>query len=265
MKSSDGGQPVGGGPTGHGGSPTGHGGEPTSDGSTSMPDSAPVDAPPPGSPSIGAHAIANYPVGQNAGLLSTPPITTQLSGSTIIVGVARGTITNFSAIPSDNKGNSPYQLEDMVRPYAHPNEASGTAVYAYVNAKGGDGFQVSDLNGKMSNSQLDEITMGVVEVVKGTQIAGVAWNEVTQAGPVASASVHTTGPAVLISFWWGENDTLQSVAADSGFTVVDSQLVASNAVQGAVAVKSVSAAGTYNLTWTATPAQGAQVWLIAVQ
>jgi hypothetical protein len=69
----------------------------------------------------------------------------------------------------------------------------------------------------------------------------------------------------LISFWWGESDALQSIVADSGFVVVDSQLLASNNIQGAVGVKSVTAAGTYAVTWTATPAQGAQVWLIAVQ
>jgi hypothetical protein len=32
-----------------------------------------------------------------------------------------------------------------------------------------------------------------------------------------------------------------------------------------VAVRQVSAAGTYNVTWTSTPIQGAQLWLAAVQ
>jgi hypothetical protein len=36
-------------------------------------------------------------------------------------------------------------------------------------------------------------------------------------------------------------------------------------VQCAVAAKNVTAAGTYNVTWTSTPVQGAQLWLIAVQ
>ena len=36
-------------------------------------------------------------------------------------------------------------------------------------------------------------------------------------------------------------------------------------VQGAVATRDVSAAGSYNVTWIATPLQGAQLWLIAVQ
>jgi hypothetical protein len=32
-----------------------------------------------------------------------------------------------------------------------------------------------------------------------------------------------------------------------------------------VAAKNVSAAGTYDVTWTSDPEQGAQLWLIAVQ
>jgi len=36
-------------------------------------------------------------------------------------------------------------------------------------------------------------------------------------------------------------------------------------VQCAVAKKTVSAAGTYNVTWTSTLIQGAQLWLAAVQ
>jgi len=36
-------------------------------------------------------------------------------------------------------------------------------------------------------------------------------------------------------------------------------------VQCAVAVKEVSAAGEYEVTWTATPRQAAQLWLMALQ
>ena len=36
-------------------------------------------------------------------------------------------------------------------------------------------------------------------------------------------------------------------------------------VQVAVAVKQVAAAGTYDVTWSATPNQGAITWLVALQ
>ena len=42
-------------------------------------------------------------------------------------------------------------------------------------------------------------------------------------------------------------------------------LSAGELVQCAVAVKNVSTAGTYDVTWRATPKQGAQLWLVAVE
>jgi uncharacterized protein YjdB len=52
---------------------------------------------------------------------------------------------------------------------------------------------------------------------------------------------------------------------NNGFTVIDAQLLASNDVEAAVATKDVAVAGTYDVTWTATPQQIAYIWLIAVQ
>jgi hypothetical protein len=36
-------------------------------------------------------------------------------------------------------------------------------------------------------------------------------------------------------------------------------------VEGALAVKATQAPGTYHVTWTASPLQGAQLWLLALQ
>jgi len=47
--------------------------------------------------------------------------------------------------------------------------------------------------------------------------------------------------------------------------VIDKLLDQGSLVQCAMAVKTVAAAGSYNLTWTATPIQGAQLWLIAIE
>ena len=52
---------------------------------------------------------------------------------------------------------------------------------------------------------------------------------------------------------------------NNDFVVIDSILDPLMVVQCAVATKDVSAAGTYDVTWAATPAQGAQMWLVAVQ
>jgi len=68
--------------------------------------------------------------------------------------------------------------------------------------------------------------------------------------------------------WLGDAYVYSMTAVPGdGFKVIDSYLMLppSSAVQGAVAVKQVNAAGTYSVTWTGTPAQGAILWLFAFQ
>lgn len=245
-----------------------------------MPADAPVDGPPhiPGTPGAGAHGLAYYKLADprfpsSSTSISTPKITTAASGSTIVVSIGRGDITKFTAtgaLPTDTAGNAPY-LRQGLNPYVHPNESSGTALYTFTNARGGLGFQVITSTGQNNSGQLDEITIAAVEVVEGTRIQDQQWNEVVQAQdpvPVTSNSVRTTGPATLVAFWWGDAfpHTPQSAMPGNGFTLVDSNAFETDSfVQCAVAVKNVPAAGTYNITWTSTPIQGAQLWLVAVQ
>ena len=81
------------------------------------------------------------------------------------------------------------------------------------------------------------------------------------------ARLAEAGPATLVAYWWGDAgvDDDKTAVPDNGFTVVDSILLAGALVQCAVATKEVAEAGTYDVTWTATPTQGAQLWLVAVQ
>lgn len=235
-------------------------------------DGCPVSSPPlagpghtPGNPGLGAHRmsyckyLANLPPS-----LSTPPMATQPSGSTIIVGVGRGDLTKFVS-PTDNYGNAPYQLMDGVRPYNHPYENSGTAVYVLTSATGGSDFQVT--NATRAGAKEDEITLAAVEIVEGTRIADHAWNVVDSA-PLTSGTVTTTRAATLVAFWWGSGfpGTPQSATPNNDFVLIDTNAYETGSfVQGAVAVKNVTAPDTYDVTWTATPAQGAQMWLIAVE
>ena len=242
------------------------------------PGDAPSDVPghTPGMPGLGAHGLAYYkladPKPASTTSISTPKMATAASGSTIVVSVGRGDFTKFAAagaLPADTVGNGTYQQQG---PHKYTNfDASGTALYTFTNARGGPGFQVSTSTGQNMNGQLDEISIAAVEILEGTRIQDWQWNEVVQPAtpvPVTSKSVTTTGPATLVAFWWGDGfpRTPQSATPDGGFSVVDTNAFETDSfVQCAVAVKNVSAAGTYNVTWTSTPVQGAQLWLIAVQ
>lgn len=84
---------------------------------------------------------------------------------------------------------------------------------------------------------------------------------------LTSAPVTTTGPATLVALWWGDGGASGDKVAvpNNGFAVLDSIGDEGSLVQCFVAAKEVAEAGTYDVTWEATPPQGAQLWLVAVQ
>lgn len=214
---------------------------------------------PPGAPRLGAHVLAYQRINTNVSPLTAPPITTQGAGSTIVVSIGRGAFS-ATAAPTDNKGNTYAQLGTAHTYTQWPS--SGTALYAVTGAIGGTDHTLA-----APTPETDEITMAAVEVLDGGTIHDVQWNEVLAPDPLTSPSVTTTGPATLIAFWWGDAgvDDDKTAVPDSGFVVVDRILLAGALVQCAVATREVSAAGTYDVTWTATPTQGAQLWIVAVQ
>jgi hypothetical protein len=216
----------------------------------------------PGSPGLGAHALSffRYRAATNESTIRTEEMSTARTGSTIIVGVGRGSL-GAHALPSDNKGNAPYRQLGEAHPYTNW-PYSGTALYAFTSMSGGSDHVV-----EVATPPDDEVTMAAVEVIEGSYVHAFEWNEVLAGNPLRSRSVTTTGPATLVAFWWGDGGVAQDKTAvpNNGFAVVDSVLEAGELVQAAVAVKNVSAAGTYDVTWTATPRQGAQLWLVAVQ
>lgn len=214
----------------------------------------------PGEPGVGAHGLAFYRFSQNSPTtISLPTMSTQTTGSTMIVSEGRGNRFVF-APPTDNKGNAPYQQLDESRSYTRYPD-SGTALYAVPSMAGGDGHVITT-----TTLPQDEITLAAVEVLDGSRVQQFVWSE-QLAAPLTSQSVTTTGPATLVAFWWGDGGITPDKTAtpNNGFFVIDSILLAGELVQCAVAVKNVSEAGTYDVTWTATPAQGAQLWLVAVQ
>ncbi|MEZ4364526.1 MAG: hypothetical protein R3B48_30395 [Kofleriaceae bacterium] len=229
-----------------------------SDKTSLSPDGAalPDGASPP--PSVGTHAIVFQRLNGGLSTLSTPALATTATGSTLVVSVGRGDFSAFAA-PTDNKANT-YQQLGVAHTYTR-YPSSGTAVYAVANGAGGPGHVIS-----ATTPPSDEITLAAVEV-KGTRVADFQWSEVLMDRPITSEQVTTTGPATLVAFWWGDagvnND--KTAVPNNGFTVIDSVLSSGELVQSAVAVKAVSAAGTYDVTWTATPVQGAQLWLVAIE
>ena len=209
---------------------------------------------------MGAHGLNYNRNGVVAAPLSTPSMTTRASGSSLLACVGRGVYADHVP-PTDNKGNAYAQLGT-----GHTYKlwtSSGTALYACEQAVGGAGHVVT----AAKRSAADETTLSVIEIANGGMVREVKWKEVLAGSPLTSQSVTTTGPAVIVAWWWGDaaEPSNKTAVPDNGFTVVDSILLSGALVQCAAAVRQVGAAGTYQVTWTSTPLQGAQLWIAVVQ
>lgn len=212
-------------------------------------------------PTLGAHGLAFKNDGPTGSSVTVQLGTTQASRSTILVCVGRGIISSHR-VPTDTKGNSYSQL-DSTHAYVPRWPNSGTALYASALSTGGAAHAVTVGN---STTPTDEVTAAAVEVRSGGNIS-VAWNEVQSGDPVQSLSITTAGPATLVAFWWGDADgsVAHTATPGNGFTRIDAVLAAGSLVQCAVATREAQGGGTYSVAWTATPQQGAQLWLVAVQ
>jgi hypothetical protein len=215
------------------------------------------------SPTVGAHSLTNYNLGQNGSLnISSPARNTQASGSTMLVCIGRGDISAFTGVPTDNRGNAPYVQLGSTHGYVPQYPDSGTALYAFPSIAGGTGHVIT-----ASTVAFDEVTLDAVEIKNSGVIQDFKWNEVLQGNPLTSLNVTTTGPATLVAFWWGDGNQyfVHTAIPDGGFTVIDSLLPLGSYVQTAVATRDVATAGTYHVTWNSGGNEGAQLWLVAVQ
>jgi hypothetical protein len=213
-------------------------------------------------PALGAHVLLTHDQNKGVAPAVTAPITTRRAGSTLLA-LSMGRNPNF-AVPTDSYGNR-WSAIGGRNPYAGLNRRFYTAMWSAADAKGGPGHTLSAT--KVSDPA-DEIDLALIEVANGAGVADAAYAYPQAGSPNTSGTVRTNGPATLIAVWGGDSDDLANTAvASDGFQIIDSYLALgpTSGVQVAVAVKQVASAGTYSVTWTATPAQGAACYLIAVE
>lgn len=217
-------------------------------------------------PTAGAGVVSKWVCGvgvQGHTNLPTAPITTETSGSMFLAWVARGRTNAF--LPSTHVNDSMQNRYSMIggawHDYSPLWPTSGEALFVAANARGGAGHV---FNAPMPED--DEITLAVLEVKNGGLVQDAQWNKAT-APPLTSRSVTTTAAATLVAIWAGDSGASsgQTARPNNGFTTAVAQLFTECAIQVVIAVKDVQEAGTYDVTWTATPTQGANMWLVAVQ
>lgn len=247
-------------------------------------------------PRLGAHTL--YWQAQHHGVdpALTQPIATQARGSSFVVFNA-GYSQNANA-PTDSWSNAWVRLGDPVvfRGYGGQYDIKA---YVAVDGVGGNEHTVRIAKTAAASG---EITIPFIEVRDAQVLQSFVHNypaaapsllrtvldalspfggQSPVAGPrgvrrlddpfrvaLTSGSVTTTGPATLVAVWFGDGYFFDmTTVPDNGFTVIDSllHLPPDSAVQCAVAYRDVAEAGTYNVTWTQRPNQGAALWLFAFQ
>ena len=211
---------------------------------------------------LGSHTLLAHENGSGPDVATTNAIDTAEHGSSLVVFSA-GYASNGQA-PTDSKSNVWLPLGDPVFYRGWENQFDVKA-YLAVSANGGSGHTVSIEKDGMPSG---EITVPFVEIRNAAGLQSVAQNYPPAGATASSGSVTTTGPATLVAFWWGDAGGLHhSATPDNDFTIIESfvDLPPNSAVQCVVAFKEVAAAGTYQVTWSHAPIQGAPLWLLAFQ
>lgn len=213
-------------------------------------------------PVLGSHTLLGQEDGHGTSPAVTSPIDTQASGSSFVV--FNGGFVSNTQPPTDNKGNvwTPLRAPVVFNGYDGRYDIKS---YVALSGRGGSGHTVSIVkNGTTSG----ELTLPFVEIRNAGVLQDIAQNYPAQGTQVTSDRVTTTGPAVLIALWWGDGFFLQNSAIpNNGFSLIENfvDLPPGSAVQCVVAYRQVNGAGTYNVTWAQSPAQGAVLWLLAFQ
>lgn len=215
------------------------------------------------SSALGAHTLLSQSEGFGTSIAVTDPVTTQSRGSSLIV--FNGGYMGNAGHPVDSYSNKWKQLGSAV-PYGNGyGDRFDVKAYIVLSAAGGPRHTISIVKGE---NPTGEISLPFIEVTQAGVLQDVARNSPSASLVVTSGSVTTTGPATLIAVWWGDGGvTRMTVVPNNGFAVIDRFLMLpdNSGVQCAVAFKQVSAAGTYNVSWTGIPVQGALLWLLAFQ
>jgi hypothetical protein len=211
-------------------------------------------------PVIGAHTL----LAQGESLGTSPAVTDAVDtqpGSTLLV--MNGGYASNADTPTDNYGNHFKSLQRAVA-YGNGYDSFNVSSYIVIGAKGGQGHRVTVAK---TREPKGEISLPFLEI-RGGVVKDIAQNYAPPALQLTSGKVTTTGPALLVAFWWGDGGVKRMTAEPGdGFAIVESflKLPDESGVQCAVATRSVDAAGTYSVTWTGAPVQGAILWLVAFQ
>jgi hypothetical protein len=211
-------------------------------------------------PRLGAHGLNYHAYEGNPATIALNLRRRQSGASFVLVGVG-GLVTSFAA-PVGASGNT-FTAQGPVLQYI-PYPGYGNALYACSSYQAGATLAISSIK---QTDPGGEFTLTVVEVLDANKLQALRINYPKADQPQRSDAVTTTGPALLLAWWWGDADGKRAHTArpGAGFVVLESILLRGGLVQCCLAYKIVEEAGSYDVTWQSSPQQGAILWLAALQ
>lgn len=212
---------------------------------------------------LGAHTLHGVLDGDGSGTETTSPIVTQSSGSSYVW--FEGGYTSNNQKPTDNKSNST-TVTGTPRAY---NGFSGAFNFKYWVVENGNGGSGHTLSCVLNGQPAGEVVLGLIEAKGATALTDSSEDYPSSGNPNTSTPVTVSGPATLIAIWTGDNPgTTNTATPGDGFSTIEDYTVwppGETSVQTVVAAKEVTSAGSYGITWTATPTQGAILTLLAFE
>jgi hypothetical protein len=211
-------------------------------------------------PSLGSHAILAEEQGFGHSPASTPAIDTLRDGSWYLL--FRGGHAANAALPTDTGDNV---WTALGAPVVYQGYQGAYDVQGWLarDGRGGPGH-VATLT--KDGAPEGELTMVLVELRHASRLVDMAQTYAPAGSTVQSGEITTTGPALLVAFWWGDGFVFDNHAEPGeGFGVIEQVLALppASAVQCAVAFRQVDRAGRWRVSWRQSPRQGAVLWLLA--
>lgn len=210
---------------------------------------------------IGAHGkvVQLYGAGSNPASVTL----TTTNGSTFLIFIG-GKSSDIDTGPTDNKGNT-YSRIDVVREY--PDYAGyGQAAWICRNGVGGSSHTFSTFV-----TAFDECTMFVVEIKGAPFVASKAFSVQANSGAGATQNVGpvvATADCVLLSTWAGAGPVGTNHTASANQGLAELEFYGTDHPNGYVQMEldgAVKTSGSYTVTWSHTPNQGAILRAIVLQ
>jgi len=207
---------------------------------------------------VHAHAMIHDIAGQGTSPMTTPPISTQPTGSTFVAFVG-STPDEFSSF-SDSKGNR-YRQVGTVQSYA--GGQGELRLLACNDCAGGSGHTFS-LN-KSAAWAGGEAVIFAVEVTGAPLVDDHAQSD-AQSSPLSAGNVATTQAGdVLIVCALGASYSLPDHYTPSpGFVLLDEQTNGSSSLAGGIAWRTADAPGSYGGALKSSLSPSGAVFLVAL-